>query len=149
MEFEKLIKSTKPLPLPTKVMLNLIYTSNIVQEKVVSGLKDCGLTMQQYNVLRILRGQNRKPANLGTIQERMINKMSNTTRLVDKLLEKKLVTRTVCPSNRRKIEILITDSGFDLLNKLDPITDEKNVEILKNLTAKELETLNNLLDKLK
>ena len=148
MEFENFIKYIKPLPLHTKVMLNLVYTSNSIKEKVALGLKGYGLTMQQYNVLRILRWQN-KSANLYTIQERMINKMSNTTRLVDKLLVKKLASRALCSSDRRKVEILITDKGIDLLKKLDSITDEKNAAILKKLSQKQLETLNYLLDKLK
>jgi DNA-binding MarR family transcriptional regulator len=81
------------------------------------------------------------------IQERMIAKTSNTTRLVDKLLLKELVTREVCSQNRRKMEISITEKGQKLLEVLDPIVIEYEVTFAKNLTSKELETLNNLLEK--
>jgi DNA-binding MarR family transcriptional regulator len=75
--------------------------------------------------------------------------MSNTTRLIDKLLKKELVTRNTCPSNRRKIEIFITEKGSNLLEELDPITYQNSLDITKNLNTTELETLNNLLDKLR
>merc|ERR1712051_170058 len=90
-----------------------------------------------------------KPANLSTLQERMIDRSSNTTRLVDKLIQKKLVTRNVCPDNRRKVEISITETGLDILEKLDPITSQTNKDVLQNLNSEELKTLNNLLDKLR
>jgi DNA-binding MarR family transcriptional regulator len=105
--------------------------------------------MEQYNVLRILRGQKGTPANMSTLQERMINKMSNTTRLVDKLIVKELVTRNTCPSNRRKIEILITNKGLNIMKQIDDKLDIKENNLTKNLTNNELETLNNLLDKIR
>ncbi|MEX0996081.1 MAG: MarR family transcriptional regulator [Flavobacteriaceae bacterium] len=149
MNIEEAIKSTVPLNPHTKTVLNIMYSSRIVEEKVAEMLKPYGLSMQQYNVLRILRGQKGKPANLSTIQERMINKMSNTTRLVDKLIEKEFAERSICESNRRKVEISITHSGLDLLTEIDPLTLAKNNEILKDFSMNELNTLNTLLDKLK
>jgi len=94
-----------------------------------------------------LRGQKGKPVNMCEIQCRMIAKTSNTTRLVDKLLLKKLVTREVCSENRRKMEILITEKGMALLKELDPIVDQNENKYTRNLTEKELEQLNILLEK--
>jgi DNA-binding MarR family transcriptional regulator len=85
-----------------------MLVNNKISEAIASSLKPYDVSQQQFNVLRILRGQNEKPANLSTLNERMISKMSNTTRLVDKLLLKGYVDRITCPSNRRKVEISIT-----------------------------------------
>ncbi len=136
------------MEIASKTVINMVYTSRVI-EMATSVFKDFNLTNQQYNVLRILRGQKGKPANLSTLQERMIDRNSNTTRLVDKLIQKKLVTRKVCPENRRKIEILITEKGLSVLKELDPIITEANQNVVKNLNTEELETLNNLLDKLR
>lgn len=149
MSIEEDIKSTIKLQGNQKTVINLVYTSNWLKEKSKAFFKDYDLSSEQYNVLRILRGQKGKPANLSTIQERMLNKMSNTTRLVDKLIKKELVTRHSCESNRRKIEIYMTKKGLNLLIELDSIVDANNLEITKNLNPNELETLNKLLDKLR
>lgn len=149
MTIEEAIKSTTPINPYTRTVLNILYTSRIVEEQVAEMLKPYKISMQQYNVLRILRGQKGNPANLYTIQERMINKMSNTTRLVDKLIDKGFAERTICESNRRKVEILITQKGLDLLTEIDPVTQANNNNILKELSLVELNTLNNLLDKIK
>jgi DNA-binding MarR family transcriptional regulator len=125
----------------------VLVTQNVVADKFNEILKPHDLSAEQFNVLRILRGQKGKPANMCMIQERMIAKTSNTTRLVDKLLLKELVTREVCSQNRRKMEISITEKGQKLLEVLDPIVIEYEVTFAKNLTSKELETLNNLLEK--
>ncbi|OUR94281.1 MarR family transcriptional regulator [Flavobacteriales bacterium 34_180_T64] len=149
MSIEDDIKSTIKLKEDQKTMINLLYTSNWLKEKSMGFFKDSDLTSEQYNVLRILRGQKGNPANLSTIQERMLNKMSNTTRLIDKLIKKELVTRQTCESNRRKIEIYITNKGLKLLADLDSVVDDNNKELTKNLNTSELETLNKLLDKLR
>ena len=130
----------------TKTVINLMYTSRLVEIAASSILKPFDLTIQQYNVLRILRGQKGKPANLGTIQERMIDRSSNTSRLVDKLIVKGLVERSRCPANRRKVEILITGQGLEVLESLDDLTEENNKEILKGLKDEELEMLNEFLN---
>ena len=148
MKIEDVIKTNK-MEIATKTVINLLYTSRVVEEMSTCIFKEYNLTNQQYNVLRILRGQKGKPANLSTLQERMIDKNSNTTRLVDKLIQKELVCRKVCPENRRKVEITITDTGLDILKQLDPITKEANESVLSNLNNEELEILNNLLDKLR
>lgn len=146
MRIEAEIKSTIELDINTKTVVNILFTSKYIEESFLSVLKPFDLSSQQYNVLRILRGQKGNPANLSTLQERMIDKSSNTTRLVDKLIQKKLASRQVCEANRRKVEIFITEKGLDLLNKLDPITKQKNKEILNHLNKNELEILNSSLD---
>ena len=95
-----------------------------------------------------MRGRKGNPANLQTVQKRMIHKMSNTTRLVDKLIEKKLVNRKICENNRRKIEIFITKKGLEILKQLDTKIQETEAEILKPLSLKEQKTLRALINKI-
>ena len=147
MKIEDVIKSTIPLTIAKKVLLNFTYSQNVIGDKFYEILKPYDISREQYNVLRILRGQKGCPANMCVIQERMLAKNSNTTRLIDKLLLKKYVTREVCPDNRRKIEVLITQKGLDILTELDPIVTEHENLFANNLTQEELEQLNNLLEK--
>lgn len=130
-----------------KAILNIMYTQIVLNDKFVEILKPYDLSGEQYNVLRILRGQKGNPANMCIIQERMLAKSSNTTRLIDKLLLKEFVTREVCPENRRKIEVLITQKGLDVLAELDPKVDEHEQAFASNLSPQELQQLNNLLEK--
>jgi DNA-binding MarR family transcriptional regulator len=147
MKIEEVIKSNIALKDAKKVILNVMYTQNVLSDKFNEILKPYDLSSEQYNVLRILRGQKGNPANMCIIQERMLAKNSNTTRLIDKLLLKDLVTREVCPDNRRKIEVLITQKGLDVLTMLDPKVDEHEQQFASNLTEEELNLLNNLLEK--
>ncbi len=147
MKIEEVIKSTLPMDNSKKIILNIIYTQNVINDKFNEIVKPYDLSSEQYNVLRILRGQKGNPANMCLIQERMLAKTSNTTRLVDKLLLKNLVTREVCSKNRRKIEVLITQKGLDILKELDSkIIDHEN-SFSKNLNPEELELLNQLIEK--
>lgn len=147
MTIDEIVKSSTPLSVSKKTILNIIYTKNCISEKFNELLKPFDISEEQYNVLRILRGQKGKPCNMYTIQERMLAKTSNTTRLVDKLLLKNLVTRATCPDNRRKIEVSITQKGLDLLNSLDLSVEENEQFFSENLSAEELIQLNLLLDK--
>lgn len=147
MKIEEIIKSNVTLDDAKKALLSLMYTQNVLSDKFNELLKPYDLSSEQYNVLRILRGQKGSPANMGVIQERMIAKNSNTTRLIDKLLLKELVTRKVCPENRRKMEILITAKGLDLLSALDPKVTAMEQLFASNLTQDELSSLNLLLEK--
>ncbi len=147
MKIEDVIKSTVPLDNSKKIILNILYTQNVVTDKMNEILKPFDLSGEQYNVLRILRGQKGNPANMCVIQERMLAKTSNTTRLVDKLLLKDLVTRNVCPENRRKIEVLVTQKGLDILTELDPKVKEHENYFSKNLNEDEIITLIELLEK--
>ncbi len=147
MRIEEIIKLNTAMDDAKKVLLNLMYTQNVIADKFNELLKPHDLSSEQYNVLRILRGQKGFPANMCLIQERMIAKNSNTTRLIDKLLLKELVTREVCPENRRKIEVQITKKGIDLLEELDPKVVAHEKEFSNNLSSQEIEQLNNLLEK--
>jgi DNA-binding MarR family transcriptional regulator len=147
MKIEDVIKSTVPMENSKKIILNIMYTQNILAEKFNELLKPYDISGEQYNVLRILRGQKGNPANMCVIQERMLAKTSNTTRLVDKLLLKELVTREVCPQNRRKIEVSITPKGLAVLKELDPKITEHEESFTKNLNADEIVLLDQLLEK--
>ena len=147
MNVEKTIKTEKKLSLETRTMIHFALVSNKISEQFAMALKPFEVSQQQFNVLRILRGQNNKPANLSTINERMVTKMSNTTRLVDKLIFKGYAQRWVCPENRRKVEIMITAEGEDALSKIDKVIQRTEQEIIQNFDKNELEQLNQLLDK--
>ena len=147
MTIEEIIKSNSPIALPKKTVLNIMYTQNIVSDRFSDLLKPFDISSEQFNVLRILRGQKGCPANMFLIQERMLAKTSNTTRLVDKLLLKELVTREICPDNRRKMEVMITEKGLGLLKELDPKVEAHENQFASNLSQQELEQLNLLLEK--
>lgn len=132
-----------------KASLNLMFTGEWMMSRVDSLLKPYDISSQQFNVLRILRGQQGKPLNLFTIQERMLNRMSNATRLVEKLRLKGLVTRELCEHNRRKVEIAITNKGMDLLDSLDPILQQLEKDTFKNLSEEEAQQLSDTLDRIR
>ena len=148
-QLEDILKTKQPMPLSRKTVLNVFHLNSIIKDKLLLSLKPYDLSIEQFNVFRILRGQKGQPVNLQDIQDRMINKMSNTTRLVDKLILKGYVERFVCENNRRKVEIFITDTGLKLLNNLDPVVDETEKLITAALNTEELKTLNILINKLK
>ena len=131
-----------------KAMINIIFTYNWLIKNQVEVLKPYGITLQQFNILRILRGQYPKPSTIKLMKERMLDRMSDCSRIVEKLRTKELVLRHLCEKDRRNVDVLITKKGLALLKKLD-----KNIEKLdENLIAlndKELKTLNKLLDKLR
>jgi len=148
MDVEKIIKVKKPLHVETKTILHLLLVNQRISEFTAEALKPFDVSIQQFNVLRILKGQNEKAANLSTLNERMVSKMSNTTRLVDKLILKKYVKRTVCESNRRKIEIFITRKGKEELKKMSDVVLKTEKKLLQNITTSEMNKLNELLNKL-
>ncbi|MEM1258510.1 MAG: MarR family transcriptional regulator [Bacteroidota bacterium] len=147
MNVEEVIKTEKKLSLSVKTMIHFALVSNKIRETFACALKPYDMSEQQFNVLRILRGQQRKPANLSTINERMVTKMSNTTRLVDKLILKGYVDREVCAENRRKVEITITTKGMEVLSELDRVMQKTENKLLQDFNDEELKTLNQLLDK--
>ena len=147
MRIEEIIKTTFPMAQEKKALLNVMYTQNVIADQFNELLKPFDLSAEQFNVLRILRGQKGNPVNMCTIQERMIAKTSNTTRLVDKLLLKELVTREVCPANRRKIEVTITQKGLDLLIELEPKVKIHEESYSQKLSEEERLQLNELLEK--
>ncbi|MGD2004950.1 MAG: MarR family transcriptional regulator [Flavobacteriaceae bacterium] len=130
------------------MIIKLLKSGASISDHLTQAIKKGGVSLPQFNVLRILRGQKGEPANLSTVQERMVNKMSNTSRLVDKLIEKDLVERKICEENRRKIELFITSKGLSLLKKLDPLIDNEEEKMTQNLTVKDRNQLMALLEKL-
>ncbi len=129
-----------------KTLVNLIYTHSFLVNRMSGFFKSRGITRQQFNVLRILRGQHPDSANLNLIKERMLDKMSDASRIVERLRRKKLVTRKQSRSDRREVEIVISQQGLELLKKMD-VEIKQVYELFENLTGEELRTLNNLLDK--
>ncbi|TXK37787.1 MarR family transcriptional regulator [Pontibacter qinzhouensis] len=131
-----------------RLLANLLFTNNWVNQQVMPFFKDLDLTLQQHNVLAILRGQHPQPVCFGEIQERMVDRNSNVTRLVDKLIEKGYVTRITCPNNRRMIEVRITEKGVEKLQQVDA-TFPALLERLHNLSQQEAVQVSQLLDKLR
>ena len=131
------------------VVIEIIKSNCRVEEELSQALKPYEISLQQFNVLRILRGQKGVAANLSTVQEHMTNKMSNTTRLVDKLIEKSYVKRTICNENRRKIELFITTEGLTFLKQVDPVIDSAEEEMVGHLKENEKEKIVSLLKQLR
>ncbi len=148
-ELNKILKTKNELPISRAAVINIFYSNNWIKDELLTELRPYDLSLEQFNVLRILRGQNGKSINLQDIQERMVSKMSNTTRLVDKLINKKFVKRITCKENRRKVEISITDLGKETLKTLDPLIESAENNVTKNLTQDELLQLNKLLIKIR
>jgi len=148
LRLEDEIQQKKFKSIQQKVMLNLIYTTNWLTAKQDSLFKDSDITVQQYNVLRILRGQYPNPCSIKLIKERMLDRMSDTSRIVDKLFTKKLLERNECPDDRRSVNVIISDKGLELLKSLDYI-DDLSKQMLKSLSNEEIDSLNALLDKLR
>lgn len=141
------IKTSKFSCIQEETMINIIYTCSWLNS-FQSRFKKFGISSQQYNVLRILRGSHPQFLRLADITERMIDKMSNATRLVEKLRQKGLVNREICPDNRRQVNISITPSGMDLLTQIEN-HPEANLCFMNALSIEELQTLSTLLDKLR
>jgi DNA-binding MarR family transcriptional regulator len=131
-----------------KVAVNLLYTSSWLYHQGALRLKPHGITPEQYNVLRILRGSHPKALMLAEITCRMIDKSSNATRLVEKLRQKGFVRRDVCKNNRRQVDILITPKGLDLLTAIDKQSGDWQ-SILNTINKSEAAELNRVLDKLR
>lgn len=149
MRLEEELKMSKFQSPHQRAILNIMFTNYWLGDKMGDIVKERDISEQQYNVLRILRGQKGNPINLMDIQGRMIHKTSNVTRLVEKLRLKELVERVVCEENRRKVEISITKKGLKLLDELEPAIKKANKRFLKSLTDKEATQLGDLLDKLR
>ncbi|MCG9880489.1 MAG: MarR family transcriptional regulator [Bacteroidia bacterium] len=147
MILEKAIHQSKFKSEHHKVILNLVYTAGLVQAEQTRFFKQYDLSPQQYNVLRILRGQHPNPVCVGLVQERMLDQMSNASRLIEKLKLKNLLTRQECKEDRRQVDVVITKSGLDLLSEIDKEFDKFEAYI-NCLDTKEASDLNALLDKL-
>lgn len=130
-----------------KGLINLIFTYNWATERLKSFFEKGGLTMQQFNILRILRGSDR-PLSTLEIRERMLDKMSDTSRIVDRLVIKGLTKKTVCKTDKRLVDVVITEKGKKMLEKLDKYQSELD-SLLGNITEAEAKTFNKLLDKIR
>ena len=131
-----------------KMLVNILFTCGWLSSKYSGNLKPFGISTQQFNILRILRGQHPKPATVNLLIDRMLDKNSNASRLVEKLRIKKFVERAVCLDDRRAVNVAITKKGLDLLIELDK-QEDKFIEELKKLSEYEAEHVNLLLDKLR
>jgi len=131
-----------------KAMINLLYSYGWVIERIKNFLGNEDITHQQCNILRILRGSSPEPMSTLQIRERMLDKMSDTSRIVDRLVAKELVIKCTCPKDKRLVDVTISDKGQKLLKKLDAEADHID-EAMNNLTEKEAEQLSILLDKLR
>lgn len=128
-----------------KALINLKYTANWLNSQENEFFKPYGISPQQYNILRILRGAKSK-IKVQLVKERMIERAPNATRLMDKLCDKDLIERERCEDDRRVVYVKITNQGLELLTTID---ENKNLSFLENLTDKEATTLSNLLDKIR
>jgi DNA-binding MarR family transcriptional regulator len=131
-----------------KLAVNLFYTHGWFLNKQNEIFKKYELTAAQFNILRILRGQHPNPANINLLKERMLDKMSDVSRLVERLRTKGLLKRSICDKDRRRADVIITGKGLELLKELDTLESEFD-SIFNKLNEKESEILNNLLDKLR
>ena len=148
MPLEEDIQQTKFHNEYHKMAINIMYTSSWLHSGNITRLKPHGITPEQYNVMRILRGSHPQKMMLSEIAKRMIDKSSNCTRLVEKLRLKGMVSREICEGNRRQVDIGITAKGLAVLKKIDD-ESESWISSLKNVNTTEAKELNRLLDKLR
>ena len=148
MSIESEIKQNKFKDEIHKLMVNQLFTGKWVTNLIAKQLKPFGITNQQYNVLRILRGQKNQYISVNAISERMIDKMSNVSRLIDKLVIKELVVRKINKKDRRQVDIAISEKGLSLVQKVESKEDDLKANF-NNITNEEAKQLNHLLDKLR
>ena len=132
-----------------KALINLLYTYGWAIEKIKHFLSQEDITHQQYNILRILRGAHPQPLSTLQIRERMLDKMSDTSRLVDRLVLKDLVQKTTCSKDKRLVDVVISEKGQELLRRLDAQSEEMDHHIMGGVSEEDAENLSLLLDKLR
>ena len=147
MSIEKDISQRKFTSEFQKAMVNLVYTHNWMMEKMKLFFEQADLTTQQFNILRILRGAG-EPLSTLQIRQRMLDKMSDTSRIVDRLIKKGLTKKVICKSDRRLVDVTITEKGLKLLEKLDEMQPDLD-RIIQSINESEARELNNLLDKIR
>lgn len=147
MKLEDAIQQRKPFSNPRQRMaVNLIYTSNWLISKQKEFFKKFDITVQQYNVLRILRGRHPKPISTSDIRGRMLDRMSDVSRIVDRLVKKDMVIRTTCKQDKRLVDVVITTHGLSLLSSIDAQWEEMD-SLASTLSPEEVQIVNDLLDK--
>ena len=149
MRIEEAIKQKSFNDVYQKALVNLIFTGNWITGEHNKAIKPHGVSLQQYNILRILRGQKGAPISVNALIDRMLDKMSNASRLVEKLRQKGYVERKVCPNDRRQVDVLLTNEGEEFLRKLDTEIQAVTAQCENLLTPEEADQLSNLLDKLR
>ena len=147
MSIEKDISQRKFTSEYQKAMVNLIYTHNWMMEKMKLFFEKADLTTQQFNILRILRGAG-QPLSTLQIRQRMLDKMSDTSRIVDRLIKKGLTKKVICKSDRRLVDVTITEKGLKLLEKLDEMQPDLD-GIIQSISESDARNLNDLLDKIR
>ena len=147
MSLDKDIHSSKFRNEYHKAIVNIIFTNNWIMERSKEIFERGDITSQQYNILRILRGA-KEPLSTLQIRQRMLDKMSDTSRIVDRLLKKELVKKVVCITDKRLVDVTITQKGLDLLIELDKYNDELD-NMLSTISEEEVCILNQLLDKIR
>ncbi len=148
MGIDKDIQQTKFRNAHQKAGINLIYTLGWIRERTKSIFDAEDITPQQFNILRILRGSFPNPLSTLQIRERMLEKMSDTSRIVDRLIAKGLVKKITCKKDRRLVDVIITDKGKKMLERLDARQDEID-GVMGNLSENDANILSNLLDKIR
>lgn len=146
MKIEEAIQQKKFKDEFQKAQINVLYTASWIHQRTMQVLKPFNISWQQFNILRILRGMHPEPASVKLLTERMIDKMSNASRLVEKLKQKGLVERRSCKSDRRQVDVVITESGLSLLALASDAMEEQMEYIKARLTEDEASQLNELLD---
>jgi len=149
MKLEEEIKQSKFKDEFHKLGVNIIYSASWMSTLHLNTLKKFNISIQQFNILRILKGRHPEPATVKLLTERMIDKMSNASRLVEKLKQKGLVERTSCPEDRRRVDISITKKGTKVIEQASKILEGEIENTLSVLTKKEAKQLNDLLDKMR
>ena len=130
-----------------KVTVNIIFSANWLHEKINVFLEQEDITQQQFNIMRILRGS-QKPLSTLQIRERMLDKMSDTSRIVERMLKKGLVEKKICSADKRLVDVILSGEGYAILEKLDKKNNEMD-NVLQHLSVDEAQTLNTLLDKMR
>lgn len=148
MKLEDEIQQKKFATPRSKLSVNIIYTYHWQISRYQEFFKDQSVTLQQFNILRILRGQYPKPCTIQLLKDRMLDKQSDVSRLVDRLVLKGWVERHICEVDRRKMDVLITNEGLQKLEEMDPRVQEMDA-ISNLLSDAEVDTLNELLDKMR
>jgi DNA-binding MarR family transcriptional regulator len=146
MKIEDAIQQKKFRDQYHKVHINILYTASWLHQQSLRALKPFNISWQQYNILRILRGMHPEPASVKLLTERMIDKMSNASRLVEKLKQKGLVERRSCKSDRRQVDVIITEEGLELLKRASCAMDEQLDATKGQLSEEQAMQLNELLD---
>ena len=145
MKIEEEIKQDKFQSVHHKAIINLLYTANWIQSKHQEFLKPFGITAQQFNILRIMRGQFPKSISASEIKSRMLDRNSDVSRLLDRLALKELISKSTCASDKRANDVCITDKGLDLLSRIS--IDQKIFVSFLKLSEEEAEKLSDLLDR--